>query len=245
MVVGCALLVNVSVALVVVAVCGLNVTVNGALWPFAIVSGKLSPPTLNSELFVLAPLNVTSAPLARIVPDTIPLLPTTTLPASSVAGDTVRVPTVVEVPVPDSETVEVAFTALLETVATALYDPAAEGANSMLSVALCPEPIVTGKLGPVTEKPCADTVAPLIVSDAVPEFVAVTLKVLLDPAATLPKLKLPLASDRSPLPWFPEPPPALTPWQALSQPTLATSMSTLAVLHVNLLPSLCPIFFRE
>src|SRR5262249_12814192 len=86
---GCALLVNVKVALAAPVVVGLKVTVNGMLCPTGIVTGSDNPPTLKTELFVLAAVTVTLAPLAVSVPDPVPLVPTTTLPSASVSGATV------------------------------------------------------------------------------------------------------------------------------------------------------------
>ena len=79
---------NVSVALAIPVTAGLKVTVNDALWPAGMVTGSESPPTLKTELFVLAPVTVTLAPLAVKLPDELPLLPTTTLPRSMVVGVT-------------------------------------------------------------------------------------------------------------------------------------------------------------
>jgi len=87
---GCALLVNVSVALTAPVVLGLNVTVNGRLCPAAIDAGSDMPPTLNTELFVLAAVTVTVAPLAVKDPDAVPLVPTTTFPSGSVVGLTLN-----------------------------------------------------------------------------------------------------------------------------------------------------------
>ena len=95
-VVACALLVNVSDAVAAPAVFGLKVTVNEALLPAGIVSGSERPPTLNTELFVLAVVTVTLAPLAAKLPEVVPLTPVITLPRSSVAGVTVNCPTVPE-----------------------------------------------------------------------------------------------------------------------------------------------------
>jgi len=79
---------NVRVALAAPAVTGLNVIVNGMLLPAGIVNGSGMPPTVNTELFVLAALIVTFAPLADRLPETVPLAPTATLPAASVVGMT-------------------------------------------------------------------------------------------------------------------------------------------------------------
>jgi hypothetical protein len=48
---------------------GLKVMVKGTLWPAGMVTGSDSPPTLNTELLVFAPVTVTLAPPALIVPD--------------------------------------------------------------------------------------------------------------------------------------------------------------------------------
>jgi hypothetical protein len=70
--------------------------------------------------------------------------------------------------------------------------------NVTLSVVLCPALIVTGRLGAVTEKYRVETAALLIVIDVAPEFVAVTVRVLLLPALTLPKSRLRLPRERLP-----------------------------------------------
>ena len=80
------LAVKVSVALKVPATVGLNVTVNGTLWPAAMVTGSVSPLTTNNELFELAPVTVTLAPVALSVPEPVPLSPATMLPRFRVAG---------------------------------------------------------------------------------------------------------------------------------------------------------------
>jgi hypothetical protein len=81
-------LVTVNVALAEAAVCGLNVTVNAALCPDGIVTGRERPPTLNAELFVPAAVTVTLPPLALKLPEALPLWPTITLPNAKVAGVT-------------------------------------------------------------------------------------------------------------------------------------------------------------
>lgn len=73
---GCALLVNVSVPLTDPVVEGLKVTVNVALFPARIVTGRDKPLILNTELFELAAVTVTFAPLAVKVPEAVPLDPT-------------------------------------------------------------------------------------------------------------------------------------------------------------------------
>lgn len=69
-------------------VVGVNVTVNGALCPAAIVVGSASPLIVNTELSELTELRVTLPPVAVSVPLAVPLLPSATLPTASVLGET-------------------------------------------------------------------------------------------------------------------------------------------------------------
>ena len=126
-----ALLAKLSVALADPVLCGLNVTVNGTLWPAGIVAGKLRPLKRNVDLLVLADVTVTLAPLAVKLHDADPLVPTTTLPRARVVGETESVP-LVTVPVPDSGTVRVGFEALDAIVILPFTVPAAVGVNFAL-----------------------------------------------------------------------------------------------------------------
>jgi|ERR1700722_5921025 hypothetical protein len=83
---GWALLTNVSVALSAPVTCGLKVRVNGKLWPAVITAGSDKPLIVNRELFVLAAVTVTLAPLAFRFPEAVPLAPTATFPTARVAG---------------------------------------------------------------------------------------------------------------------------------------------------------------
>lgn len=58
--------------------------------------------------------------------------------------------------------------------------------------------MVTGRLGAVIEKDLVVIASLLIVTGVFSEFVAVTVRVLLLPAATLPKLRVVLPNDRRP-----------------------------------------------
>lgn len=94
---------KVRVALAAPATCGLNVNVNGTLCPEGMVTGSDKPPIVNRELFEVAAVTVTSAPLALRDPAALPLLPVTTSPAANVAGVAVNcaafdVPDVPDVP---------------------------------------------------------------------------------------------------------------------------------------------------
>jgi len=145
---GWALLVTVSVPLAAPTVCGLNVIVKGTLWPAAIVTGSERPPTLNTELFELAPVTVTFAPLAVRLPDEVPLVPAMTLPRSIVVGATVSCPTAAA-PVPDRAILSVELEALDVTVTAPLALPADVGANAMVKVAPWPAISVTGVVMPL------------------------------------------------------------------------------------------------
>lgn len=101
-------------------------------------------------------------------------------------------------PVPASETLAEVLDASLVMVTVALKVPAALGENEKLSFALCPAAIERGRAGLVREKDLVEIEAALIVIEALPEFVAVRVKVLLLPAATLPKSRLTLERERVP-----------------------------------------------
>ena len=128
-----ALLAKLSVALADPVLCGLNVTENETLWPAGIVTGKLRPLKPNVELFVLADVTVTLAPVAVRLPEADPLVPTTTLPTARVSGEMERVPPVaVPVPVPVSGTVRAGFEAVDAIVMLPFTIPAAVGVNFAL-----------------------------------------------------------------------------------------------------------------
>ena len=140
--------------------------------------------------------------------------PTVTLPKPSLAGLVASVPEAgpLEVPVPESRSCEVGLDAsLLVIVTAAVKAPGALGVNLMLIGVVCPAATVIGRLGDIREKYLLEMAALLTVSDAFPEFVALTDTVLLLPLATLPKFRLEFARER-PVGscWLPA---ALTPWQ--------------------------------
>jgi hypothetical protein len=151
-VVGCALLVKVSVALTAVETCGVKVTVKEVLWPAGMVAGSARPLTLNTELLELTAVTVTFAPLAVRLPDAVPLVPTTTLPRPRVVGETVSWPAAAA-PVPESGIVRVGLDAF-EVIATAPLALAAVcGANVTVKLVLCPAVSVTGVVIPVKLNP--------------------------------------------------------------------------------------------
>ena len=135
-------------------------------------------------------------PVLVTVTDCDCLAPTFTLPKSSLAGLSVSVPGAVVVPVPDSVISGTVFDASLVMESVALKVPTALGVNLMLIVVLWPAVTVTGRLGETREKYLVEIVALLTVTDAGPEFVAVAVKVLLLPAATLPKSSVAFCSER-------------------------------------------------
>jgi hypothetical protein len=149
---GCALLVNVRVALSAPATSGLKVTVKGTLCPAGIVAGSDRPPITNSELFVLAAVTVTLTPLAFRLPVAVPLVPATTLPTAMVAGVAVNCPTAVD-PVPARGIAKVGLDPLDVMVTLPLKLAADSGAKVTLNVALCPALSVAGVEIPLTENP--------------------------------------------------------------------------------------------
>ena len=154
------------------------------------VTGSESPPTLKTELFVLAAVTVTFAPLAVSVPDPDPLFPTATLPRFKVEGEIVSVPTAAA-PVPDRETVSFGFEAFDVMVTVPLAVPVRVGANVTVNPVLCPAPRVNEELMPLRVKP-----APLIVTFDTetlvpPVFVIVPDRDWFEPTVTVPKLSEP------------------------------------------------------
>ena len=113
---------------------GVNVTVNEALPPAAIVTGKVMPVTLNSGLSEVTPVTCTDDPVALNVPVFEALAPTTTPPKLWLAGDAANWPGVV--PVPDNATVSAGFEAFDVSVRFPLALPDAVGENTTEKVTL-------------------------------------------------------------------------------------------------------------
>ncbi len=99
----------------------------------------------------------------------------------------------------------------------------------MLIVVLCPAVTVNGRLGETREKYLVEIVALLTVTDAGPEFVAVAVRVLLLPAATLPKFSVVFARERVVGCCCAEEP-VLKPWQPTRNAKPATSSNALATI---------------
>jgi hypothetical protein len=146
------LLIKASVPLAAPDTCGLKVTVNDVLWPAGMVTGSERPPRLNTELFELAAVTVTFAPLAVRLPDAVPLVPTTTLPRPRVVEATVSCPAAA-VPVPDIGIVSVGLDAVEVMVRLPLAFVADCGANVTLKLALWPAVSVSGAVIPLRLNP--------------------------------------------------------------------------------------------
>ena len=86
------MLVNVKIALSAPAICGLNVTVNGALCPAGMMIGSDKPPIVNRELFVLAAVTVTFAPPVLRLAEAVSLVPSVTLPKSKLPPPRSKLP---------------------------------------------------------------------------------------------------------------------------------------------------------
>jgi hypothetical protein len=187
---GCALLVKVRVPLAAPVAVGLKVTVNEALCPAGIVTGRDKPLMLNTALDELAAVTVTLAPLAVRVPDPVPVSPTWTLPRARAVGATVSCPGVVAVPVPESGTTKVGSDALEVIVTLPVTAPADGGVNKTLNVTLCPAVSVTGVEIPLTLNPVPLAATCEIVALEPPAFVIVSDSVWVVATGTLPKLRL-------------------------------------------------------
>jgi len=114
---------------------GPNVTVNEVLLPAAIVVGRVRPVIVKVELFVLAPLTVTLAPLAVRVPVAEALLPTTTLPRLRPVGVTASCPAATA-PDPERGMVNVGLPAVEVMVTLPLAAPDEVGAKDTLKLLL-------------------------------------------------------------------------------------------------------------
>jgi hypothetical protein len=83
--------------------------------------------------------------------------------------------------------------------AMAVNAPATLGLKTTLTGVLCPAGIVTGRLGALIKKYLVEMVTLLTVTEAVPVFDTVTVKVLLVPAVTLPKSRVAPLKDKVPV----------------------------------------------
>jgi hypothetical protein len=193
-----AVLAIVRLALAEPVAVGLKLTVNVALCPSVIVTGNVSPLIVNAALSEVTLFTVTLPPFAVSVPAAAPLPPTITAPTANVAGEIDSVP-IDAVPTPVRDAVNGESEMLVVKVAVATKFPAPTGANCIVRFALCPGPIETGKEGAVIENEPLETEAELMLAEAVPEFVTVTVKFLVVPDVMVPKSRLCEPSVKSPV----------------------------------------------
>jgi hypothetical protein len=184
-----ALLVKLNVAVTVTAAVGVKFTVKGTLFPAAIVMGRDKPLMVKTELFVLAPVTVTLAPLALRLPDAVPLSPTTTLPKESVDGFTESCPWLTATPVPVSDSVVVPGVALLVKLSFAFAVPVADGLNFTVKGMLLPAAMVVGRVRPLTVNTALSVLAAVTVTLA-PDALKLPDAVPLLPTVMLPRLSV-------------------------------------------------------
>jgi hypothetical protein len=139
-----------------------------------------APDTFTAETVTLALPVLVKETLCEL------LLPVFTLPKLKLEELRLSV-RVAATPVPLSAIDSGEFCALLVIVAEPLTAPAAVGAKLTVNVVVVFAASVVGKLKPVTLNPAPVNVSCEIVTDAVPEFVSVTVWELLVPVVTLPK----------------------------------------------------------
>ena len=140
------------------------------------------------------------------------VVPTVTLVNVTLVGFEPNCPCVLVIPdpVPISVTLGSEFEPATVTFSVALNEPAALGVNSMLIGALCPAAIVAGSAGESREKYFVEIAALLMVTADEVVLVAVTDRVLVPPASTVPKSRL-VTLRVIPACWFEGP--TLRPWQ--------------------------------
>jgi len=124
------------------------------------------------------------------------LLPTITLPNASLVALGASWPSAT--PVPVSDKFGTALEASLAIVAEASNVPAALGVKLKVRDTVCPAASAAGRLGDLNAKYLLEMAAALMLTGAFPEFVALTVRALLMPGATLPKFKAELARERLP-----------------------------------------------
>ena len=182
------LLVTVTLPASLPAALGANCTVKLVLAPAASVIGSVDPlivypvPEITAELIVAAALPVLES---VIVCDA--LLPVTTLPKFNVAGFAESCGCA---PVPVAEITLGEFVALLITETVPFTAPTTVGANTTERTVVCPAVSVMGVAIPFALNPAPVTATLEIVTLPVPEFVTVTVFVLLFPTFMFPNARL-------------------------------------------------------
>ena len=167
---------------------GAKMTVMVVDCPTASVTGNEIPP-MPKPLPVTLPCVIVRLAVPVLLKETLRLLvvPSVTLPKLMLVGFVVSCPCV---PVPLSEMVvgELDASLMSETLPVAL--PAAVGAKVAVKDVLCPVVRVRGSVRPLIENPLPVTLAWVIVRLAVPELLKLTVRLLVVPTLTLPKLTL-------------------------------------------------------
>jgi len=167
---------------------GLKIAVNEAEPPGAIVSGRERPLMENSEFVPVIEEIVTEAPVAVSVPVWLPVVPTTTFPKVRAEGESASWPGAV--PDPERLTDNDGLAALEATASDPLAAPVDDGAKVTLNVTLCPGLRVVGGFTPLMLNPAPlGTMVEMVMAEP-PELVSFSDNDLLDPVATLPKLKV-------------------------------------------------------
>ena len=183
-----ALLPNEAVAKAVPVACGVNLTINGTLWPAGIVVGNETPLRVNSELLRLTEETVTLAPLALSVAGRLVLDPTATFPKVRLAGFTANWPVPVpeaRVAMPESGMFKVALEAEERIARFPPAFPADCGAKVTFKFRCSPAARVTGRSRPLTLNPVPVTETEDTVTPA-PTALSVAGRLVLDPTATFP-----------------------------------------------------------
>jgi hypothetical protein len=186
-----ALLKNANVEEVLPEACGAKVTLNEAVCPDAIVTGKEIPLTENGDPVVMpAEVTVTEPLLALNVAVCFLFDPTVTFPKFMLTGLTASCPAVTVPPDPARgiESVELAAFEVIEI--APLAEPVDVGAKTTLKVKLWLALNVTGGVRPVKLKPVPLGTTCDMVTAEVLELVKVSESVFFDPVCTEPKLKL-------------------------------------------------------
>lgn len=193
------------------AAVGAKVTSRVTDWPAARVIGAEIPPRLKFDpLSPSCEIVMLDVSVLVNVSDKVVELPTVKLPKFSLAAEGANWPVVA--PVPESATVATESEASLATERVALKLPAVFGVKLTFTGTLCPPVMVTGKDGSSSEKCLAEMLTLVMVTDAVPEFVAVVERLFVAPALTLPKFRVVAAKFNVLLGGVVECP-TLTPWQ--------------------------------
>jgi len=177
---------------------GAKVSVNVVLWDAPRLTGVEMPlienEALSTEICEIETLE--ESPLV-IVTSCDLVAPTTTLPKASLEGLSASCPA----PVPERATIWVPLAASLPTDSVALKAAVAFGVNETFNTVLCPAASATGSVGDASAKYFVETEALLMLSVLFPEFVAVSVRLLVAFGLTLPKSRLALPKTRFPLCW--------------------------------------------